>query len=451
MFPMMIVLVYRRCSYPFLKDQRKVVAETGKILCAGGHECQEYCASLASPAYFLKSAMIVQPYVATFCGSFGFGWRCSNRRTMHFRMTMLWKNPHLLSSVLLAFTLGGSAAAADSADTSVSAQLQQALKLFPQADTNGDGTLTMEEALVYREKVTKKAKPAANNKNRPAPTHADVAYGPHERNVLDLWIAPSDQPTPLVVYIHGGGFVGGDKSGANAWAIKNCLDAGVSFMSINYRFMQHAAIQDILRDSARAIQFIRLNAAQYRIDPLRIASFGGSAGAGTSLWLAVHDDLADPENADPVLRQSSRIAAAGCMYTQASYDVTEWEKLIGKSKPEWAHASDEDLWFYRFKNRDELTTPAGEKILADCSMIRQITKDDAPLVMTNRNPSTEPKNRGDFLHHPKHTTVVHERCKEIGVPCEVHLEDTKLDRNGEMGKVIAFLIKHLGVASSESD
>ena len=40
----------------------------------------------------------------------------------------------------------------------------------------------------------------------------DVRYGPHERNVLDLWLVKSDKPTPLVLFIHGGGFQTGDKS-----------------------------------------------------------------------------------------------------------------------------------------------------------------------------------------------------------------------------------------------
>ena len=44
---------------------------------------------------------------------------------------------------------------------------------------------------------------------KPAPDLENVSYGPHERNVLDLWKAKSDAPTPLVVYIHGGGFRGG--------------------------------------------------------------------------------------------------------------------------------------------------------------------------------------------------------------------------------------------------
>src|SRR6187551_3852622 len=54
------------------------------------------------------------------------------------------------------------------------------------------------------------AKPAAPTL---PPTHANVQYGPHERNVLDFWKAESEQPTPVLVFIHGGGFVAGDKRG----------------------------------------------------------------------------------------------------------------------------------------------------------------------------------------------------------------------------------------------
>ena len=50
---------------------------------------------------------------------------------------------------------------------------------------------------------------------RPQPTHRDVRYGIHERTVLDLYLTRSPQPTPLVIYIHGGGFRAGDKKGVS--------------------------------------------------------------------------------------------------------------------------------------------------------------------------------------------------------------------------------------------
>ena len=75
-----------------------------------------------------------------------------------------------------------------------------------------------------------------------------------------------------------------------------------------------------MHDSARALQFLRLNAERYRVDPRRVAAYGGSAGSGISQWLAYHDDLADPDNPDPVLRQSTRLVAVAPYNAQSSYD-----------------------------------------------------------------------------------------------------------------------------------
>jgi len=117
------------------------------------------------------------------------------------------------------------------------------------------------------------------------PTFTDVKYGPHTRNVLDFWLAKSAKPTPAVAFIHGGGFTAGDKSKIRGdRLVQKCLDAGVSFAAINYRYRTDTPIQDVLRDCARAIQFIRWKAAEWNVDKARVASYGGSAGAGTSLW-----------------------------------------------------------------------------------------------------------------------------------------------------------------------
>ena len=160
----------------------------------------------------------------------------------------------------------------------------------------------------------------AERKGTP-PTLENVAYGPYERNVLDFWRAESDAPAPVLIFIHGGGFASGNKRRVRGnVVVETCLEKGVSFAAINYRFKNTAPIQDILRDAARAVQFIRYNAEGWHVDPERIASYGGSAGAGTSMWLAFHDDLADPDSEDPVLRQSSRIVAAGSLNGQFSYD-----------------------------------------------------------------------------------------------------------------------------------
>src|SRR5262249_365507 len=72
------------------------------------------------------------------------------------------------------------------------------------------------------------------------PPHAGVKYGPHERNVLDLYLPGSGGPAPLVLYIHGGGFRGGDKRSLNAQEGKSYLDAGFAVAAINYRLTDTA-------------------------------------------------------------------------------------------------------------------------------------------------------------------------------------------------------------------
>jgi len=336
-------------------------------------------------------------------------------------------------------------------------RLQDFLRRFPQADLNGDGVLTADEAREARRKSqgqmagkagkgTKKDAQGDSRVGALEPAFANVSYGPHERNVLDFWKAESKEPTALIVFIHGGGFVGGDKAKANPAIVKACLDAGVSFMAINYRFRQHAAIQDILRDAARALQSVRHNATKYNIDPKRIACYGGSAGAGTSLWLAAHDDLADPKNADPVLRQSSRIAAAGCLNGQATYDFTEWDGIVGPFKPEWRRSPDEIVQFYQFKNEADLQTPEGKKILDDCNMLRLLTRDDPPVFMSCTVANIEPTDRGQYVHHPRHALAVKKQCDAVGVECVTVLRDDLQQGVSREQRLLEFLFQHLKVA-----
>lgn len=329
-------------------------------------------------------------------------------------------------------------------------QLQQLLRRFPDADANKDGKLTFDEARAYVKKLRESGQPLPGKRDAkaatlPAPDHKDVRYGQHERNVFDLWLAKSDKPAPLVVFIHGGGFVGGDKSNLSRDALQRAREAGASVMAINYRFRQHAPIQDILRDAARAIQFVRLNAAKYNLDPKRVGCFGGSAGAGTSLWLAVHDDLADPKSDDPVLRQSSRIRAAACLSGQASYDMTEWGRLVGEFKKEWRRSDAEDVEFYHFKSEADFKTPEGKRVLADCSMYRLLSKDDPPILMISMQSAAEPANRGAYVHHPRHALAIKKRGDEVGAKVQTHLEGD--GATNTTVRAVEFLLKHLGVTS----
>lgn len=301
-------------------------------------------------------------------------------------------------------------------------RLRKGLAEHPEADTNKDGILTMQEGLAFLSKMKKVSAAAPDMKKQGGitPTFTDVAYGPHERNKLDFWQAKSDKPTPVVVFIHGGGFRTGDKSRwQNTPELKQLLDKGVSCAAINYRYLTQAPVQDILHDAAHAVQFIRSKSTDWNIDKTHIAAQGGSAGAGTSLWLATRDDLADPTAIDPMLHESSRVCAAVINSTQATYDLTRWESFLGPVNPEWMKNEEEGPLFYGLKTLDDLKTEAGKKTLAECDMLRWISKDDAPILCTTGQPDGPITSRGQWLHHPKHAQEVKKVCDSCSVPCTI--------------------------------
>jgi acetyl esterase/lipase len=339
--------------------------------------------------------------------------------------------------------------------------LKKLLERYPAADANKDGKLTVEEARAYRAKLTgksdaapaapsddaaQKAARAAKKAKRAAgpeikPDRADLSYGPHDNNKLDLWLAKSERPTPLVVFIHGGGFVGGDKSSASAAAIKQCLDAGVTFASINYRFRSEVPINTVLRDSARAIQFLRSKADEFHLDKSRVAAFGGSAGAGTSLWLAFHDDLANPKSDDPVLRESTRLVAAGSTAGQATYDILRWRDVLGSDEAMRFYPQATWPAFYGLSSLEEVNGPRGKELRADVDMLGLITSDDPPVWLGASDRHDALENKGDTNHSPKHSEAIKKRCDEVGVPCVLKIGNAAA-AVGEPTPV-EFLLKHI--------
>lgn len=321
-------------------------------------------------------------------------------------------------------------------------QLREGLKRFPESDTNKDGILTLEEGRAFLAKMRKKSgneavKPDANALK---PDKTDVAYGTHERDRIDVYLAKaSGQPTPVVFMIHGGGFRNGDKS---RWAsdkqTAQLLSQGVSCVAVNYPFLEDTPVQDILRHCARAVQFVRSKAGEWNLDKARFASMGGSAGAGTSLWLATHDDMADPKAEDPVLRESTRLVGAVCNATQATYDLTRWESFLGPLKPEYSTSEAEGAMFYHLTSKADLATDKGRAILQECDMLGWITKDDPPLYVSNPQVVEAPRNRGEWLHCIHHAREVKKICAAAGVNCIVAQDEAEPKTDA-----VAFLLKTL--------
>lgn len=322
-------------------------------------------------------------------------------------------------------------------------RLRQGLEQYPAADADKDGILTLAEAKAFLAKMKKKTPESAPAKpGGPQPDFANVAYGPHERNKLDVYLAKNAAgPAPVVLMIHGGGFRAGDKSRwAADKALPELLKSGITCVAVNYPFLTDKPIQDILRDCARAVQFVRSKAGEWNLDKTRVASMGGSAGAGTSLWLATRDDLADPAASDPILRESTRLTCAVCNATQATYDVSRWESFMGPAKPEFGTSELEAALFYHLSSPAEFNTEPGKGILRECDMLAWISKDDPPLLLNNTQVVAAPSNRGEWLHCIHHAREIHKFCEAAAVNCIVLQDQPEPKTNAT-----AFLIQHLNV------
>lgn len=310
-------------------------------------------------------------------------------------------------------------------------------------------TILLASSLAWAGQASRPGGAAGRGGDKPAPDMKDVSYGPHERNVLDLWQGRTEVPAPLLVFIHGGGFSSGSKEVMPAGILKACLAEGISVASISYRLSQHAPFPAPMLDGARAIQFLRSKAREYKIDPKRIAASGGSAGAGMSLWLGFHDDLASPDSDDPILRQSSRLTCMAVMGAQSTYDPRWIRRNISP-----ATASHPALLpFYGLK-RNELDSPKAYSLYEEASPITHLTKDDPPAWLfysDEDKPVPQDAKPGAGIHHPAFGRLLKEKMIALGIECVVrHASDYRGKGNPQelaQNELVSFLKRQFATAS----
>jgi len=313
---------------------------------------------------------------------------------------------------------------------------ERARRLFDRIDSDRDGFVTAAEERAFRTARADRRPGRNRGAKLPAPDQANVKYGPHERNVFDLWLAKGEEQKPLVVYFHGGGFRAGDKRSLNPMLLRSLRARGISVAAANYRLTDRAPFPAPMHDAARTIQFLRLNARKYAVDPGRIAATGGSAGAGISLWLAFHDDLADPESADPVLRQSTRLTTAVAENGQTSYDPRFIAKLFRSDDVEGAL-----IPFFGMKDASEVKNPKLFPLFEEASPLHHLTKDDVPVLLNYRQPDA-PVPAGakarTFIHHPRFGHALKERMDALEIPCVLRLRSNSAE-------TVSFLCERFGV------
>lgn len=123
-------------------------------------------------------------------------------------------------------------------------------------------------------------------------TFEHIQYaGISSSDYLDLYVPDNDEPMPLLVLIHGGGFVSGDSQSRQCrFMYQYFRNQGYACASVNYRLAQEAAFPGAIEDVKAAIRFLRANAAEYGYDPDKIAVWGESAGGYLAVMAGVTSD-----------------------------------------------------------------------------------------------------------------------------------------------------------------
>ena len=255
----------------------------------------------------------------------------------------------------------------------------------------------------------------------------NVSYGPHRMQVIYFWRAKSDQPTPLLVYIHGGGWSGGDRSVVRNM-LQPALDAGISVASVEYRTIKDSTADGVLPpvkgpmfDCARALQFCRSKAREWNLDKTKVALAGGSAGACTSLWLAFHDDLADPQSADPVARESTRVLCAAVSGAQTTLDPHQMREWTPNSKY-GAHAFGISADAKTKTSSFQMFWDAREQLLPwikEYSPYALVSPGDPPVGLFYGTPPNLGQEEKDPTHTANFGVKLKEHCDAHQVACEL--------------------------------
>jgi hypothetical protein len=146
---------------------------------------------------------------------------------------------------------------------------------------------------------------------------------------------------------------------------------------------------------------------------MRIGAAGGSAGACSSLWLAYHDDLADPTNKDPIARESTRLWCAAVMGAQTTLDPRQMVTWTPNSKY-GGHAFGIGTFAQFLADREKILP-----WLAEYSPYALVTADDPPVYLSYSAPPALGQEQKDPTHTSNFGVKLQEHCNVIGVACEL--------------------------------
>jgi acetyl esterase/lipase len=202
----------------------------------------------------------------------------------------------------------------------------------------------------------------------------DLAYGPHERNKLDVYLPPGDGPKPLLIWVHGGAWMAGSKNDGNP-ALR-FLDKGYAVAAINYRFSQHAVFPAQIEDCKAAVRWLRANAKKYHFHPDHFGAWGASAGGHLVALLGTAGDVKELDGPSDRPNGSSRVQAVCDWFGPTDFSKEAEQALptskIDRTKPDCPEAKLIGGPLAEHPDRVKRANP-----------ITYVTKDDPPFLIVH--------------------------------------------------------------------
>ena len=163
---------------------------------------------------------------------------------------------------------------------------------------NGNATVTVDmEAKTFTPGETAAEGPAGpiGGSEESKADHAGVAYASNSAaQVCDIYLPEGVEKAPVIVLVHGGGFMFGDQGmDVILPVIDKALEKGYAVVSVDYRKATEAVFPAALGDVKAAVRFVKAHAMEYGFDPEHIAIWGESAGAYLSLMTALTPNVAE--------------------------------------------------------------------------------------------------------------------------------------------------------------
>lgn len=204
----------------------------------------------------------------------------------------------------------------------------------------------------------------------------NVIYGEKSRNKLDIHIPDIESPKGLLIFFHGGAFVGGDKSDIFEEYLSSIflkiIKEGIIIVSANYSFLDSDGSKGILtslEDGENVISFLEQKRKLLNLKDEGVFLSGVSAGAGISLWNGFKDN------------KFQRISGILAIEAQSSYNVYKWEKVFN------GFNIDEMRKLYSELDKIYLNFYKGEpdgKLLEKLDYSSMMDKMDPPFYISNR-------------------------------------------------------------------